>query len=138
MAREHDPDDAVGARSHEPLVIDGLGVSYGEVRALEAVTATALPGEVTAVTGHSGAGKTSLLWALGGLLGRDRTEGTVSRPGALAPRRRALGLTRAPASTVVEVRRPPGLSLETTVPSRLGRGRPRTSGSVEVGRGRGA
>ncbi|WEV77090.1 ATP-binding cassette domain-containing protein [Janibacter cremeus] len=60
------------------LVIEGLGVAYGDVSALGDVHATARAGEVTAVTGHSGAGKTSLLWAVGGLLAPDRTDGTVS------------------------------------------------------------
>lgn len=46
----------------------GLGVRYGDVVALDGVDVSAGPGEVVAVTGHSGAGKTSLLWALAGLL----------------------------------------------------------------------
>lgn len=71
------PGPAAG-RVPADLVLDGLGVVYGDVRALGDVAATARAGEVTAVTGHSGAGKTSLLWAVGGLLSRDRTEGTVS------------------------------------------------------------
>lgn len=63
------------------LVLDGLGVVYGDLRALDGVGALARPGEITAVTGHSGAGKTSLLWAIGGLLGRRQVEGTVSLGG---------------------------------------------------------
>lgn len=62
----------------QSLDIDGLGVSYGDVRALDGVVATAHPGQVTAVTGHSGAGKTSLLWGVAGLLRGDRVEGSVS------------------------------------------------------------
>ena len=60
------------------LVVEGLGVLYGDVRALGEVSATARAGEVTAVTGHSGAGKTSLLWAVAGLLTDDRVEGSTA------------------------------------------------------------
>lgn len=63
------------------LVIDGVGVVYGDVRAIDGVVATARPGQVTAVTGHSGAGKTSLLWAVAGLLRRDQVQGSVSLGG---------------------------------------------------------
>lgn len=60
------------------LVLEGLGVRYGEVVALAGVDAVARPGEVIAVTGHSGAGKTSLLWAVGGLLDEGQVDGCVS------------------------------------------------------------
>lgn len=69
------PDPTVQAPD---LVLEGVGVVYGDLHALEDVTAAARPGEVTAVTGHSGAGKTSLLWAIGGLLGGDQVSGTVA------------------------------------------------------------
>lgn len=52
----------------EDLVLEDVAVRYGDVVAVEGVRAVARPGEITAVTGHSGAGKTSLLWAVGGLL----------------------------------------------------------------------
>ncbi|WP_338748936.1 ABC transporter ATP-binding protein [Janibacter alittae] len=76
MSQATRPESAAGAASAD-LVLDGLGVVYGDLRALGDVVATARPGEVTAVTGHSGAGKTSLLWAVGGLLGHQQVEGTV-------------------------------------------------------------
>lgn len=56
------------SQAAEGVVASGVGVSYGDVVALDGVDLTAGPGTVTAVTGHSGAGKTSLLWALAGLL----------------------------------------------------------------------
>ena len=65
------------------LVIDALTVTYGDVVALDSVGAVARPGEVTAVTGHSGAGKTSLLWAVGGLLEPGQVRGGVSLGEAL-------------------------------------------------------
>ncbi|WP_084342841.1 ABC transporter ATP-binding protein [Janibacter corallicola] len=61
-----------------PLVASGLGVTYDDVVALSDIACTAQPGEVTAVTGHSGAGKTSLLWAVGGLLAHGQRTGTVT------------------------------------------------------------
>ena len=60
------------------LVLDDVGVSYEDVVAVEAASATARAGEITAVTGHSGAGKTSLLWAVGGLLEVGQGSGSVS------------------------------------------------------------
>ena len=58
---------AQGARA-QGVSARGIGVRYGAAVALEGVDLVAGPGTVTAVTGHSGAGKTSLLWALAGLL----------------------------------------------------------------------
>lgn len=60
------------------LVLEALSVRYDDVVAVDGVSATARPGEITAVTGHSGAGKTSLLWAVGGLLERGQTSGSIS------------------------------------------------------------
>lgn len=63
---------------NDELVVEGVTVRYGDVLAVDAVSATARPGEITAVTGHSGAGKTSLLWAAGGLHDPGWTTGSVS------------------------------------------------------------
>jgi len=60
------------------LVLDDVGVRYQDVVAVEAASATARASEITAVTGHSGAGKTSLLWAVGGLLEAGQGSGSVS------------------------------------------------------------
>lgn len=65
----------------DALVLDGVTVRYGDVVALDGVTATATPGEITAVTGHSGAGKTSLLWAVGGLLEAGSASGGITLAG---------------------------------------------------------
>lgn len=62
----------------DELVLDEVSVHYGGVRAVDAASGTALPGEITAVTGHSGAGKTSLLWAIGGLLEPGQVAGRVA------------------------------------------------------------
>ncbi|KRE39614.1 hypothetical protein ASG73_03025 [Janibacter sp. Soil728] len=60
------------------LVLDDVSVRYGDVVAVDGAAATAVPGELTAVTGHSGAGKTSLLWAIGGLLDDGRFSGSIT------------------------------------------------------------
>lgn len=61
----------------DDLVLDGVTVRYDDVLAVDSASGTARPGEITAVTGHSGAGKTSLLWAVGGLHEHGRAEGRV-------------------------------------------------------------
>lgn len=63
------------------LVLHDVSVRYGDVVAVDAATASAAPGEITAVTGHSGAGKTSLLWAVGGMLDDGRSDGSISLGG---------------------------------------------------------
>ena len=49
-----------------PLVLDGVTVRYGTEVAVDGAALTAHAGDVVAVTGHSGAGKSSLLWAIAG------------------------------------------------------------------------
>ena len=46
--------------------ISGLGVRYGDVLAVESVELDFAPGEVCALMGRNGAGKSSLLWAIQG------------------------------------------------------------------------
>lgn len=58
------------------LVVEGLGVSYGAVRALDAVSFTAPAGSVTALIGPNGAGKSTLVDVVSGFL--PRYEGTVT------------------------------------------------------------
>jgi putative ABC transport system ATP-binding protein len=46
--------------------VEGVTVAYGPVVAVQGVSLVAEPGRLVAVTGHSGAGKSSLLWAIAG------------------------------------------------------------------------
>lgn len=55
--------------------VHALTVTYGQVAALDAVDARFVPGALTAVTGASGAGKSSLLWAVAGGLDRGAVAG---------------------------------------------------------------
>lgn len=56
----------------------GLGVTYGGVTALHPVDLDVPGGQVVAVTGPAGAGKSSLLWALARALGPEVAEVTGS------------------------------------------------------------
>ena len=56
---------------HLPLgdvvtVAEGISVDYGSLRAVDQLSFSARQGEIIAVTGENGSGKTSLLWALQG------------------------------------------------------------------------
>ena len=57
------------------LEVRDLTTAYGPVRALDGVSLTAAPGRITAVLGANGAGKTSLLRTVSGLV--RATSGTV-------------------------------------------------------------
>ena len=57
-----------------PLRVEGVTVRYGSTVAVVGADLEAYAGEFIAVTGHSGAGKSSLLWAIGGAVA---CEGTV-------------------------------------------------------------
>lgn len=61
------------------LVVSDLAVRYGAVEALRGVSITAPAGEVTAVIGANGAGKSSLMRAIAGLV--PITAGTVTCDG---------------------------------------------------------
>jgi putative ABC transport system ATP-binding protein len=54
--------------TRDALRATDLEVSYGEVVALRDISLTLEPGDFLAVTGPSGAGKTSLLWVLAAAL----------------------------------------------------------------------
>jgi branched-chain amino acid transport system ATP-binding protein len=78
------PDTAVAPdttrTSGATLEVRDLTTSYGPVRALDGVSLTAAPGRITAVLGANGAGKTSLLRTVSGLV--RATSGTVLLDGA--------------------------------------------------------
>ena len=58
-----------------PLRVTGVRVRYGATVAVDGADLEAYAGEFIAVTGHSGAGKSSLLWAIGGAV---EAEGVVA------------------------------------------------------------
>src|SRR3712207_7841348 len=68
------PDTAVSGAagttrtSGATLEVRDLTTSYGPVRALDGISLTAPPGRITAVLGANGAGKTSLLRTVSGLV----------------------------------------------------------------------
>jgi putative ABC transport system ATP-binding protein len=58
-----------------PLELAGVTVRYGDTVAVADASLQAYAGELIAVTGHSGAGKSSLLWAMAGAVA---AEGVVT------------------------------------------------------------
>jgi putative ABC transport system ATP-binding protein len=66
--------DMVEDEESPPLRVHGVTVRYGRTVAVTDATFELFAGEFIAVTGHSGAGKSSLLWAMGGAVAM---EGTV-------------------------------------------------------------
>jgi branched-chain amino acid transport system ATP-binding protein len=93
------------AESRPPVLhVNGLDAAYGGVRAVRGVSLVVRPGEIVALIGANGAGKTSLLRAISGLLAPDRgcvslngvdvttvsTERKVRMGIALVPERREL------------------------------------------------
>ena len=65
---ERDSTAAEVAEVPAHLDVRELSVSYGEVAALRGVSLSAGPGEFVAITGHSGAGKTTLINAIAGIV----------------------------------------------------------------------
>jgi ABC-type branched-subunit amino acid transport system ATPase component/ABC-type branched-subunit amino acid transport system permease subunit len=78
--RPHDPADVLGYLAERArgakLAADGVGISFGGVRALADVDFAARAGEVTSLIGPNGAGKTTLLNLLSGFYRPDA--GTIA------------------------------------------------------------
>jgi simple sugar transport system ATP-binding protein len=71
---------SAGLTKGEPLVqMDGVGKTYGVIRALEGVNLTVNAGEVTCVLGDNGAGKSTLIKIISGL--HPHTEGSLKVDG---------------------------------------------------------
>jgi branched-chain amino acid transport system ATP-binding protein len=80
------------------LLLQRLGVSYGHVRAVESVDLVVQPGETVAILGANGAGKSSIVRAVAGLV---QAGGTITFGGQRierlpSHRRAALGLGYVP------------------------------------------
>jgi branched-chain amino acid transport system ATP-binding protein len=89
--------DPVGTRPERPVVLrtEALSVDYGKLRALRSIDFELREGEITAVLGANGAGKTSLARAIAGLV--PCAEGRILLAGEdvtkqLAPRRARKGI----------------------------------------------
>jgi branched-chain amino acid transport system ATP-binding protein len=81
------------------LAVDGLGVAYGSIRAIQDATLQVEPGELVAIIGSNGAGKSTLLKTVSGLLrpraGAIRFDGQ-DIAGAPTDRIVALGISHCP------------------------------------------
>lgn len=60
------------------ITVDGISVRYGETEAVKRVSFEARSGELVAIMGENGSGKSSLLWAIQG--SGPRSEGSVQTP----------------------------------------------------------
>ncbi len=81
------------------MTVEGLGVRFGGLRAVQGVAMTLTPGEVVAVIGPNGAGKTTFVNALSGIAGGATVEGSINFDGkelrkVRPTRRRSRGLGR--------------------------------------------
>jgi len=84
------------------LSIEGLKVAYGHVEALRGVDLEALEGEITAIIGSNGAGKTSTLMAISGLA--PITAGQIRFQGLNISRRPPHEITRLGITHILEGR----------------------------------
>ncbi|MFD5063689.1 MULTISPECIES: ATP-binding cassette domain-containing protein [unclassified Streptomyces] len=104
------PVPAPAPTTPELLRLDGVGVTFGGLKALEGASMSVRAGETVAIIGPNGAGKTTLLNVLSGLVGGGRVEGCVQYSGthllktrATARRRLGVGRTFQHAETFAEL-----------------------------------
>ncbi|MCA0845933.1 ABC transporter ATP-binding protein [Salipiger thiooxidans] len=81
LPRRRSEDDAAAPRAEvlrfiapaapAPLTVEGLGITFGGLRAVSGAGFTVAPGEVTAIIGPNGAGKTTLLNLISGFYAPD-------------------------------------------------------------------
>jgi ABC-type branched-subunit amino acid transport system ATPase component len=114
-----DPVTPAPSRTGTPLLsVDGLSVAYrgGAIRALEDVSLHVQPGEIVVLLGANGAGKTTMLRAVTGLLGIHGgaiTQGSIRIDGASITRANTWTTVRRGIGLVMEGRRVfPNLSVE--------------------------
>jgi branched-chain amino acid transport system ATP-binding protein len=84
------------------LSIEGLKVSYGHVEALKGIDLEVRQGNITAIIGSNGAGKTSTLMAISGLA--PITAGDIRFEGQSITRRRPHDITRLGITQILEGR----------------------------------
>jgi branched-chain amino acid transport system ATP-binding protein len=84
------------------LSIEGLKVAYGHVEALRGIDLEARQGEITAIIGSNGAGKTSTLMAISGLA--PISAGDIRFEGQSISRRRPHDITRLGITHILEGR----------------------------------
>src|SRR6202011_3554451 len=84
------------------LSIEGLKVAYGHVEALRGIDMAMKQGEITAIIGSNGAGKTSALMAISGLA--PVTAGDIRFEGQTITRRRPHDITRLGITHILEGR----------------------------------
>src|SRR5436305_13876001 len=101
-------------RPQSMLSIEGLRVSYGHVEALKGIDLEARQGEITAIIGSNGAGKTSTLMAISGLA--PISAGDIRFEGQSIARRRPHDITRLGITHILEGRQ---LSADKTVADNL-------------------
>ena len=95
--------DGSCAESEDMLVVNGLGVAYGPVQAVDGVSFSVRQGEITTILGANGAGKSTLLHAISGLL--RPSEGSIVYQGREISHLRANKITARGLCQVMERRR---------------------------------